>query len=125
MDSQCKLKIRMKSSTKLLLATSISGDVLFSIAGQLKKFPLIGFNGLVALNEITKLGLLPVYGSLRNIMSTKGSLKVIPSNMCPGRQGMLVCRPPLSSWTLEKVGRKCDIAGGGNVRRFHLIQNVT
>jgi hypothetical protein len=85
LSSKCKLEIWVESITELLLSASISGYVIFSIAGQIKEFPLIGFNSLVALGEVAELGLHPVHDSLRNVASTEGSLKLDPSNDCLSR----------------------------------------
>jgi hypothetical protein len=70
---------------ELLLPTGISGDVFFSIARQVKELSLIDFHSLVALNEATELGLLPIYNSLRNIPGMKSSLEFHPSDNSPRR----------------------------------------
>jgi hypothetical protein len=52
LSNKGKLKVWVESTTELLQSTFISWNVFFSIAGQVKEFPLIGFNSLVALSEI-------------------------------------------------------------------------
>jgi hypothetical protein len=100
LSSECKLDVCVESITKLLLSTGIRDDVFFSIAGQVKEFPLISFDSLIALSEVAELGFHPVHDSLRNISGTKGSLELRPSNGCSSRQCMFVGVPPLSSGTL-------------------------
>ena len=80
MCKECELDIGLKSITELFLPTCISGNVFFSIAGQVKELPLISIYSLVALGEVTELTLLPVHNSLRNEAGTKGSLEIRPSD---------------------------------------------
>src|SRR3990170_3892083 len=100
LSSKCKLDVWVESITEFLLSTSICGDVFFSIAGQVKEFPLISFNSLVALSEVAELGFHPVHNSLRNISGMKSSLELKPSNDYSSRQCTLVGVPPLSSGPL-------------------------
>ena len=67
---------------EFLLSTSISWNIFFSIAGQVKKLPLIRFDRLVALDEVAKLCLLPVNCSLRNVARAEGSLEINPGDDC-------------------------------------------
>jgi hypothetical protein len=74
----------VESITKLLLTSSISSDILLSVARQFKELPLIGFYCLVALYEVTELRLLPVDNPLRDVPSTEGSLEICPSDHSSG-----------------------------------------
>ena len=72
----------MESTVKLLLPTSISGDVFFRIAGEVEEFPLISFDSHIALSEVAKLFPFMVHDPLRNVAGTESRLKIIAGNDC-------------------------------------------
>ena len=73
-------QIRSESITELLLFVCISGDVSFSVAGQVEEVPLILLDSPVALSEVAKFSLLAIHYSLRDVTCAECSLEISPGD---------------------------------------------
>src|SRR3990170_6354736 len=66
-DCKCEFYVSTESFTEFILLAGVSADVIFSIAGQFKKLPLIFIHSHCALCEFAKLLLLLIHQTLRNV----------------------------------------------------------
>src|SRR4051812_12558157 len=113
-DGKCELYIRLQSFSEFLLFASVGGDVILSIAGKLKEFPMIFNNSCLALSEFEELLLLMVHQSLRNVPCTESRLKFLPSGYSSIWQRKLVAFPPLSSWAPQMIRKGAEAVRGNN-----------
>src|SRR3990170_4357822 len=70
-DCKCEFYVSTESFTEFLLLVGVSADVIFSVAGQFEKFPLIFIHSHCALCEFAELPFLLVHQTLRNVPCTK------------------------------------------------------